>query len=106
VIVAKSGVGEATAFGIAAAIGALLAITAGTFYEKRFGIRQHPVPANLVQHGVALAAFLPIAWLTEGFAVAAEPAPGGEPGLPRRWQLAGRGRACCWRWSAAAPSHG
>jgi drug/metabolite transporter (DMT)-like permease len=80
VIVAKSGVGEATAFGIAAAIGALLAITAGTFYEKRFGIRQHPVPANLVQHGVALAAFLPIAWLTEGFAL--------RPSLPLAASLA------------------
>ncbi len=80
VIVAKSGVGEATALGIAAAIGALLAITDGTFYEKRFGVRQHPVPANLVQHGVALAAFLPIAWLTEGFAL--------RPSLPLAASLA------------------
>ena len=80
VIVAKSGVGEATALGIAAAIGALLAITAGTLYEKRFGIHQHPVPANLVQHGVALAAFLPIAWLTEDFAV--------RPSLPLAASLA------------------
>lgn len=69
VIVAKSGVGHATKLGIAAAIGALLAITAGTFYEKRFGVRQHPVPANLIQHGVALMAFLPIAAVTEGLAV-------------------------------------
>ena len=80
VILAKSGVGEATALGIAAAGGALLAITAGTFYEKRYGVRQHPVPANLIQHGVALAAFLPIAWLTEGFAV--------RPSLPLAASLA------------------
>lgn len=80
VIVAKSGLGEATALGIAAAVGALLAITAGTFYEKRFGVRQHPVPANMVQHGVALVGFLPIAVLAEGFVV--------EPSWPLAWSLA------------------
>ena len=80
VIVAKSGLGEASALGIAAAVGALLAITAGTFYEKRFGVRQHPVPANMVQHGVALVGFLPIAWFAEGFVV--------RPSWPLAWSLA------------------
>jgi len=73
VIVTKSGIGQTTTIGLIAAFGALAAMTAGTFYEKRFGVRQHPVPSNLVQHGGALAAFLPIAFLAEGFRVDSAP---------------------------------
>jgi drug/metabolite transporter (DMT)-like permease len=74
VVLARSGVGAASPLGVAATFGSLVAMTAGTFYEKRFGVAQHPVPANIVQHGVALVAFLPVAWFGEGFA--ARPTPG------------------------------
>ncbi|MGI9255146.1 MAG: DMT family transporter [Thermomicrobiales bacterium] len=73
VIVTKSGIGMTTTSGLIAAFGALAMMTAGTFYEKRFGVRQHPVPANIVQHSVALAGLLPIAIFAEGFRVESRP---------------------------------
>ncbi|MFM9107061.1 MAG: DMT family transporter [Chloroflexota bacterium] len=73
VIVAKSGVGGASPAALAAAFGALGMMTAGTFYEKRHGVSQHPVPANLVQHGVALAGLLPVAVFAEGFRIESRP---------------------------------
>jgi drug/metabolite transporter (DMT)-like permease len=69
VIVAKSGIGPTSVGGLAAAFAALGMMTAGTFYEKRFGVTQHPIPANLVQHGVALIGLLPVAMFVEGFQV-------------------------------------
>jgi drug/metabolite transporter (DMT)-like permease len=47
------------------AVGALLGITAAMLYEKRFGVAQHPVTANLVQYGVGLACFAPLAFFFE-----------------------------------------
>lgn len=73
VIVTKSGIGATSTSGLIAAFGALAMMTAGTFYEKRFGVTQHPVPANLVQHGVALAGLLPVALFAEGFRVESRP---------------------------------
>ncbi|HEU0114909.1 MAG TPA: DMT family transporter, partial [Thermomicrobiales bacterium] len=67
VIVARPGGGESTGLGMLCAVGSLLGMTAGTLYEKRHGVAAHPVPANIVQYGVALLAFLPIAWLAEDF---------------------------------------
>lgn len=61
VIAARAEVGGATTTGLVAAAGALAAITAGTLYEKRFGVRHHPVTANTVQYAVAFAAILPVA---------------------------------------------
>ena len=40
-------------------------MTAGTLYEKRFGVAQHPVTSNLVQYAVGFAAVLPLAWALE-----------------------------------------
>lgn len=44
-------------------------ITLGTLYEKRFGIEQHPIVANLVQCSAALAISLPAALLLEDMMV-------------------------------------
>lgn len=69
VIITKSGIGQVTRLGLVAAVGSLCAMTAGTFYEKRYGVSHHPVPAALVQNGVALIGLLPIAIFAEHFAV-------------------------------------
>lgn len=67
VIVARAGGEDSSWLGMLCAVGSLLGMTAGTLYEKRHGVAAHPVPANIVEHGVALLAFLPFAWLAEGF---------------------------------------
>lgn len=55
--------------GLLATVLALLGITGGTLYEKRFGTAQHPVTANLIQYTVGAAFTLPLAWATEDMAV-------------------------------------
>ena len=52
-------------FGIACTALALLGITAGTLYEKRFGVSHHPVTSNMIQYAVGAAFCLPFAWMTE-----------------------------------------
>ncbi len=63
----KLGVGEISGANLALALGALVSITAGTLYQKRF-LRPCDVrAANLVQLAAALAVTLPLALLeTEG----------------------------------------
>ncbi|AZG15994.1 DMT family transporter [Cupriavidus pauculus] len=73
VITARSSVQMSSALGLLFAVLALLAITAGTLWEKRFGSPVHPVLANTVQYGVALAVTAPLAWLTEPMHVAWTP---------------------------------
>lgn len=60
-ILAKSQIGDTTSLGILIAGFAVVLITAGTLYEKRFGIDQHPVVANAIQCAVGLAIILPVA---------------------------------------------
>jgi drug/metabolite transporter (DMT)-like permease len=48
-------------------VGALLCITAGTLWEKRFGRSHHPVVSNAVQYLAGLAGTLPLAMLFEHF---------------------------------------
>lgn len=67
VILSRSSVELAHPFGIAAAAGALLAITAGTLWEKRFGKSHHPVVSNAVQYLAGLAGVLPLAVAFESF---------------------------------------
>jgi drug/metabolite transporter (DMT)-like permease len=67
VVLAKAGSGDATRAGIAAAALALLFITAGTLWEKRFGSAQHPIVASMVQCGVACVIALAAAWPLETF---------------------------------------
>jgi drug/metabolite transporter (DMT)-like permease len=65
VIMARSTVDAASAAGILCSFGALFGMTAGTLYEKRFGVAQHPVTSNLVQYAVGFAAVLPLAGALE-----------------------------------------
>lgn len=67
VILSRSTVELQHPFGVAAAVAALLAITAGTLWEKRFGKSHHPVVSNAVQYMAGLAALLPIAMSFETF---------------------------------------
>ena len=55
----------AVAPGTLCAVGALAGITAGTLYEKRFGLNHHPVLANFVQYLLGLAVIGPLALLVE-----------------------------------------
>jgi len=68
-ILSRSGIQAENPVGIALAFVALFGITAGTLYEKRFGVSQHPITANLIQYGVGAAFTLPAAYLTEGMVV-------------------------------------
>lgn len=64
VIVAKASIDVLAPLGLLFAVSALLCITGGTLYEKRFGVQVHPVASNLVQYGVGLAVTAPLAfWL-------------------------------------------
>lgn len=68
VVLAKSSAG-ATLAGIVTAFAALVFITAGTLWEKRFGTSHHPIVANLIQCSVALAVALAAAAPLESFAI-------------------------------------
>jgi len=64
VIVAKASIDVLAPLGLTFAVGALLCLTGGTLYEKRFGTQMHPVASNFVQYGVGLAVSAPLAfWL-------------------------------------------
>jgi drug/metabolite transporter (DMT)-like permease len=65
----KLGVGEVTAFNIACALGALLAITAGTLYQKRHVAPCDVRTANTVQLLAALAVTAPLAAFETGAVV-------------------------------------
>lgn len=69
VILARSQVQAENPWGLLLAVGGLIGITAGTLYEKRFGITLHPVTSNMIQYAVGAAFTLPIAVLTESMAV-------------------------------------
>lgn len=65
VIASRSAVAAENAAGVTAAIFGLLGITAGTLWEKRFGLNHHPVVSNSVQYVAGLAGTLPLALATE-----------------------------------------
>jgi drug/metabolite transporter (DMT)-like permease len=67
VILSRSTIQAESPIGVAAAIGALFGITAGTLWEKRFGLHHHPVVSNLVQYVAGLAGTLPLALAVEDF---------------------------------------
>jgi len=69
VIGSRSGAGGSSTTGLLCALAAMVALTAGTLYERRHGSEHHPVTANTVQFSVALAVTLPPALLVEGFPV-------------------------------------
>lgn len=65
VIVARSEIEVTSGFGLVCAAGALFAMTAGTLYEKRFGLHHHPVTANAIQYLVGFLLVLPLALAVE-----------------------------------------
>ncbi len=73
VILARSAVETISTVGLIASFGALAGMSAGTLYEKRFGISQHPVTANSVQYAAGLGLTLPLALLFEDRAIAWTP---------------------------------
>lgn len=73
VIVSRAQVQAENPFGVALTVGALFGITAGTLYEKRFGVTHHPVTANLIQYAVGAAFTLPVAWVSEDMHVTWDP---------------------------------
>lgn len=70
VIFSRYAIAALPVWGIAAATMALLTLTGGTLYERRFGVRQHPVIAAIVQCGVGLLVALPLALAFEPMRVA------------------------------------
>jgi len=65
VILSRQSVASEGLFGVVCAAFALLGITGGTLWEKRFGVTHHPITANLIQYAVGAAFCLPAALLTE-----------------------------------------
>jgi drug/metabolite transporter (DMT)-like permease len=62
----KLGLGEVTAWNLGLAVFALLSITVGTLYQKRYVAPCDVRTANLVQIAAALAVTLPLAWIEAG----------------------------------------
>lgn len=73
VILARAEVEVVSPTGVLCAVGALFGITAGTLYEKRFGLHHHPVAANTVQYLVGFLLIAPAAVLVEGVTIAWTP---------------------------------
>ena len=69
VILSRSDLRPEPPLGIALTAIALLGITAGTIYEKKFGISHHPVTSNLIQYAVGAACTVPLALLTENISL-------------------------------------
>ena len=65
VIAARSVIETPSIFGFAAAVMALAGITAGSLWEKRFGIRQHPVVTNFVGYLAGFMGIFPAMFLLE-----------------------------------------
>jgi len=69
VILAHSAIAAESLFGVLCSIGALIGITGGTLWEKRFGGDHHPIVSNMVQYAAGLASILPLALATETLVV-------------------------------------
>ena len=65
VILSHAEIAAQSAFGLASTFLALLGMTGATLYEKRFGVTQHPITANLIQYAVGAMVTLPLALATE-----------------------------------------
>lgn len=64
-VVARGGVGGTPILALILSVMALLSITSGTLWEKRFGGNHHPVASNIIQYAVGTAFTLPAAYLFE-----------------------------------------
>lgn len=65
VILSRGSVASESLLGVLLTIGALVGISAGTLYEKRFGVSHHPVTSNLIQCAVGAAFTVPLALAVE-----------------------------------------
>lgn len=65
VIIARTEIESPTAFGLLCAMFALIGISGGSLWEKRFGLSHHPVTANLIGYTAGLIGVLPMMLLTE-----------------------------------------
>ncbi|MGF6771787.1 drug/metabolite transporter (DMT)-like permease [Paraburkholderia sp. GAS199] len=65
VIVARGPLQVQSTSGVLLAVGALIGITAAMLYEKRFGTRQDPLSANLIQYTVGLIFCAPLSFAFE-----------------------------------------
>ena len=65
VIVARTEIELTSAMGLLCAGGALISMTVGTLYEKRFGLNHHPVTSNTVQYIVGFMLVMPMALAVE-----------------------------------------
>ncbi len=65
VIWSRQDVSTASYVGVAFAVIALVAMSTGSIYEKRFGVNQHPITATIVQFSVGFFVILPIAMFRE-----------------------------------------
>jgi drug/metabolite transporter (DMT)-like permease len=74
VIGSRQEISTASWAGVVFAVTALIAMSAGSIYEKRFGVKQHPVVATIVQFTVGFLVIWPIALVREGFAIEYTPA--------------------------------
>ena len=68
-IAGRSAIAAENAFGVTITFLALLGITAGTLWEKRFGVSHHPVASNLIQYAVGAGFCVPAALLFEDTAI-------------------------------------
>lgn len=68
-IAGRSAIAAENAFGVGLTFLALFGITAGTLWEKRFGVSHHPVASNLIQYAVGAAFCLPAALMFEDTAI-------------------------------------
>ena len=69
VIVARSDIEPPSLFGFVAAFFALLGITSGSLWEKRFGLNHHPITANLIGFTMGLVGVVPAMLLLEDMQV-------------------------------------
>ncbi|WP_435257537.1 DMT family transporter [Thioclava sp. FR2] len=69
VIWSRSGVRAEPFLSVVLTVIALFGITAGTLYEKRFGVSHHPVVSNLIQYAVGAGFTVPLALLTEDISI-------------------------------------
>ncbi|MEM7258847.1 MAG: DMT family transporter [Pseudomonadota bacterium] len=69
VIISRSGIEPPSFIGFGCALFALCGITVGSLWEKRYGVSQHPVVANLVGYTVGLLGIVPFVFLLETRAV-------------------------------------
>ena len=69
VIVSRLGIGPSPFWGFFLAAIALMGITSGTLWEKRFGLSHHPVTANLIGYTAGLIALSPFIIAENNFAI-------------------------------------